>query len=52
MNFRNKIYAQDFTPIEEGCKCTCCRPADEGGLGITKAYMHHVTAKETVGAHL
>ncbi|KAJ5243506.1 tRNA-ribosyltransferase [Penicillium citrinum] len=52
LNLRNSCYANDFTPIEEGCKCACCRPADQGGLGITKAYMHHITAKETVGAHL
>ena len=24
----------------------------EGGLGITRAYIYHVTAKETAGAHL
>lgn len=52
MNLRNKCFADDFTPIEEGCTCTICRPVDQGGLGVTKAYMHHVTAKETVGAHL
>ncbi|KAH8706133.1 tRNA-guanine(15) transglycosylase-like protein [Phaeosphaeriaceae sp. PMI808] len=52
LNIRNAIYAQDFGPIEEGCQCTCCRPSTEGGLGITRAYIHHVTAKETAGAHL
>ena len=28
------------------------RPLPEGGFGITRAYIHHTTAKETVGAHL
>ncbi|KAJ5183974.1 Queuine tRNA-ribosyltransferase catalytic subunit [Penicillium capsulatum] len=52
LNLRNQSFARDFTPIEEECTCACCRPADQGGLGITKAYIHHVTTKETVGAHL
>jgi queuine tRNA-ribosyltransferase len=51
-NLRNAAYSEDFSPIEEGCKCTCCRPPEEGGLGITRAYIYHVTAKETAGAHL
>lgn len=51
-NLKNAAYAYDFQPVEEGCKCTCCRPPSEGGLGITRAYIHHTTAKETVGAHL
>ena len=51
-NLRHASYASDFSPVEEGCKCTCCRPQSEGGLGITRAYIHHVAAKETVGAHL
>ncbi|OJD29761.1 queuine trna-ribosyltransferase [Diplodia corticola] len=49
---RHASYANDFTPIEEGCRCTCCRPVGDGGLGITKAYVHHLAAKETAGAHL
>ncbi|KAL1598721.1 hypothetical protein SLS60_007862 [Paraconiothyrium brasiliense] len=52
LNLRNAVYSTDFGPIEEGCKCTCCRPTDDGGLGITRAYIYHVTAKETAGAHL
>jgi queuine tRNA-ribosyltransferase len=51
-NLRHASYASDFGPVEEGCKCTCCRPQSEGGLGITRAYIHHVAAKETAGAHL
>jgi queuine tRNA-ribosyltransferase len=51
-NLRHASYASDFGPVEEGCECTCCRPQSEGGLGITRAYIHHVAAKETAGAHL
>ncbi|KAK5163243.1 uncharacterized protein LTR77_010829 [Saxophila tyrrhenica] len=51
-NLRHAAYAYDFRPVEEGCQCTCCRPQSEGGLGITRAYIHHVAAKETAGAHL
>lgn len=51
-NLRHALYAFDFGPIEEGCRCTCCRSPEEGGLGITRAYIHHVAAKETAGAHL
>jgi queuine tRNA-ribosyltransferase catalytic subunit len=29
-----------------------CRAPSEGGLGITRAYIFHVAAKETAGAHL
>ncbi|KAJ5748014.1 uncharacterized protein N7511_009710 [Penicillium nucicola] len=52
INLRRKIFEEDFRPIEEGCTCTSCRPVEQGGLGLTRAYMHHITAKETVGAHL
>lgn len=52
LNIRHKAFAQDFDPIDKDCTCTCCRPTEQGGLGITRAYMYHVAAKETVGAHL
>ncbi|KAL5415876.1 hypothetical protein PMIN06_000699 [Paraphaeosphaeria minitans] len=52
LNLRNAVYSTDFGPIEEGCQCTCCRPPEDGGLGITRAYVYHTTAKETAGAHL
>jgi tRNA-guanine transglycosylase len=52
LNLRNAIYSTDFTAIEEGCQCVCCRSTDEGGLGITRAYIYHVASKETAGAHL
>ncbi|KAK0933917.1 hypothetical protein LTR29_014506 [Friedmanniomyces endolithicus] len=52
LNLKSAAYAYDFGPVEEDCKCICCRPPAEGGLGITRAYIHHTSAKETVGAHL
>ncbi|KAL8904424.1 MAG: hypothetical protein Q9207_003287 [Kuettlingeria erythrocarpa] len=57
LNLRHAAFASDFRPIEATCSCPCCRPeapdgGDGGGLGITRAYIHHVAAKETVGAHL
>jgi len=52
LNLKHARYAEDFTPVEQGCTCTCCRPKEDGGLGITRAYIYHLAAKETVGAHL
>ena len=52
LNLRNSAFANDFGPIEEGCTCPCCRTEEDGGLGITRAYVYHVASKETVGAHL
>lgn len=52
LNLRHASYAEDFGPVQAGCKCTCCRPPSEGGLGITRAYIYHTAAKETAGAHL
>ncbi|KAI1386179.1 Queuine tRNA-ribosyltransferase [Hypoxylon trugodes] len=49
LNLRNAKYANDFGPIEEGCGCMCCR---RDGMCITRAFVHHNTAKETVAAHL
>jgi tRNA-guanine transglycosylase len=51
LNLRHARYANDFGPVEDGCGCVCCRDG-EGGLGVTRAFVHHVAAKETVGAHL
>jgi queuine tRNA-ribosyltransferase len=48
----NAMYATDFGPVDPDCQCTICRPREEGGLGITRAYIHHLASKETVGAHL
>ncbi|PTU20239.1 hypothetical protein P175DRAFT_0517219 [Aspergillus ochraceoroseus IBT 24754] len=52
LNLRNAAFACDFSPVEEGCTCATCRPREQGGLGITRAYIHHLAAKETAGAHL
>ena len=52
LNLKHSRYATDFSPIEEDCTCTCCRPKVEGGLEISKAFIYHLAAKETVGAHL
>ncbi|CAJ2513790.1 Uu.00g019090.m01.CDS01 [Anthostomella pinea] len=57
LNIRNARYANDFGPLEDGCGCVCCRGAGEDGkggigVGVTRAFVHHNTAKETVAAHL
>lgn len=52
LNLKNARYAADYAPMEHGCTCTACRPREEGGLGITRAAIYHLAAKETVGAHL
>ncbi|SMR52823.1 unnamed protein product [Zymoseptoria tritici ST99CH_1E4] len=52
LNLKHVRYAYDFGPVEEGCPCICCRSEQQGGLGITRAYIYHTAAKETVGAHL
>ena len=52
LNLRHSSFANDFATIEAGCTCPCCRPEEDGGLGVTRAYIHHVASKETAGAHL
>lgn len=52
LNLKHAKYADDFRTVQEGCTCTCCRPVADGGLAITRAYIHHLAAKETAGAHL
>lgn len=53
LNLKHARYSTDFTPVDEDCKCTICRSRDDnGGLSISRAYIHHLAAKETVGAHL
>ncbi|KAL8931486.1 MAG: hypothetical protein Q9211_006929, partial [Gyalolechia sp. 1 TL-2023] len=51
LNLRHASFASDFSSIEATCTCTCCRPVSAGGLGITRAFIHHVAGKETAGAH-
>jgi queuine tRNA-ribosyltransferase len=52
LNLRHASFSNDFNPIDSTCQCTTCRPQSQGGLGITRAYLNHLAAKETVGAHL
>ncbi|MCJ1465488.1 hypothetical protein MMC07_004106 [Pseudocyphellaria aurata] len=52
INLRHSSHAYDFSPIESDCTCPCCLAPDKGGLGITRAYVHHLAGKETAGAHL
>lgn len=52
LNLRNAKFASDFGPIEDGCGCLACRSKEKGGLGATRAFVHHLASKETVGAHL
>lgn len=53
LNLKHASFSEDFGPVDEDCRCTICRPkGDDNGLGITRAYIHHLAAKETVGAHL
>lgn len=52
LNLRQKQYATDFGPVEDGCTCPICRPRSEGGMGVTRAFVYHIATKETVGAHL
>lgn len=53
LNLKHARYSEDFGPIDKDCRCTTCRPKDDnGGLAVSRAYIHHLAAKETVGAHL
>ncbi|KAK9460149.1 tRNA-guanine(15) transglycosylase-like protein [Lipomyces oligophaga] len=52
INLRHKCYEYDFSPIEPNCDCPSCRPKDKGGMGITRAFIHHQATKETTGAHI
>lgn len=56
LKLKNAEYANDFRILEEGCGCLVCRPRVDGqereGLGVTRAFIHHNVAKETVAAHL
>lgn len=52
LSMRNAKFARDFGPVEEGCGCAACRTPEEGGMGVTRAFVHHNAAKETVAAHV
>lgn len=51
-NLKHSSYAYDFEPVEKDCRCVICRSKDDGGLGVTRSFIHHLAAKETCGAHL
>ncbi|KAI5459782.1 queuine tRNA-ribosyltransferase [Mariannaea sp. PMI_226] len=52
LNIRNKQYADDFGPLEDDCGCMCCKSKADGGMGISRAFVHHNASKETAAAHL
>ena len=46
INMKNAKYKEDFTPVDVGCDCECCKH-------YTKAYIRHLLiAEETLGARL
>jgi queuine tRNA-ribosyltransferase len=43
---RNSRYIKDFSPVEEGCGCLCCK-------GYTRSYLHHLfSIDEILGLRL
>lgn len=45
-------FADDFEPVSDKCSCPICTPRELGGMGISRSFLHHLAAKETVGSHL
>ncbi|RCN27922.1 tRNA-guanine transglycosylase [Ancylostoma caninum] len=45
LHLNQKQFVDDFTPIEKDCDCHTCRT-------YTRAYVHMVMNKETIGCHL
>ena len=46
INFKNKQFEEDFTPVDETCDCYACK-------SYTRGYIHHlIKAEETLGARL
>ena len=46
INLKNAKFKEDFSPVEEGCDCYCCK-------NYTKAYVRHlVSVGETFGGRL
>jgi len=46
ITIRNAAYKEDFSPIEEGCDCYCCR-------NYTRAYVRHlINCDEILGGRL
>ena len=43
---RNAVYKEDFSPVEEGCDCYCCK-------NYTRAYVRHlIGVDEILGGRL
>ena len=46
LTVRNGAYKEDFTPVEEGCDCYCCK-------NFTRAYIRHlINSDEILGGEL
>jgi len=46
LTVRNGAYKEDFSPVEEGCDCYCCK-------NFTRAYIRHlINADEILGGEL
>lgn len=45
LSLKQKQYAYDFRPIDATCSCLTCRS------GISRALLHAIVTKETVGCH-
>ncbi len=41
INLRNACYKEDFTPVEDGCDCYCCKH-------YTRAYVNHLIRSDEV----
>ncbi|KAK9468709.1 tRNA-guanine(15) transglycosylase-like protein [Lipomyces arxii] len=52
LNLRNNCFATDFSAVEENCACPICTPKENGGMGISRSFIHHIAAKETSAAHM
>ncbi len=52
LNLRHAKHAASFVPIDEACGCPACKPKEQGGLGLTRAFVHHIAGKETPAAHI
>ena len=45
LNLKKARFATDFNPIESDCDCLTCK-------SYTRAYVHLLATRETVGCHL
>ncbi|KAL5528153.1 hypothetical protein ACEPAF_7289 [Sanghuangporus sanghuang] len=45
LNIRLAKHAKEMTPIDRDCPCPTCKG------GMTRAFLHHLIAEETVAAH-